>query len=173
MRTISDPSQASPGQTDKTASPLKAKKDLIIPAAFRQDEPSGNAKKKALLPPPLRGDPEKVTGNESPIKSQSAARFRSKTPDRLQHRHAMGPSSSSANVKPRPDSAMAATSDSGKAPTNPMKARSDFARLVVEQHNHIKEQTQTLQTIGEEMEKYEQTIGQHEKNAASIQVLRK
>ena len=51
-----------------------------------------------------------------------------------------------------------------------MKARAEFTRLVLEQHEHVSEQNQTLKTLDDEMEKYQAMAHRREKSAAILKV---
>nr|CAB3265453.1 ras association domain-containing protein 8-like [Phallusia mammillata] len=160
-----------PIKEETVVSPSRLKKEALIPPAFRHDEPTGTpTKKKALIPPPLRNDVGKINLSESKTKHfTQPGKFRSKTPDQLHHRRTSS-SSATTPVKPRPDSAMATTSSRKMSKSaEAERAKEDFVCLVMEQHNHIKEQSQTLKTITEETEKFQQTMKNKANASANIQ----
>nr|XP_026694146.1 ras association domain-containing protein 8-like isoform X2 [Ciona intestinalis] len=150
------PPPSSAAQGDVQKSPAKSRPDL-----------SYSAKKKALIPPAFRKDDMgPLQGANSPpmLPGQRTSTSSNNTlTGTLQKPRKWSESKTIAVPVNSPPPVKVKTPDIERA-------RSDFTNLVLEQNGHIKEQTTTLNSLSNELEKFQETL--EKKDKTSLQTKR-
>ena len=151
--------------TSQKVYPLKPEaRDKTNPISMTSQYPSNqplSPKKKALMPPGLRGE-LKLSTEQSGVQSGPIGQSK---------RLSSGESDKFASLSRRSyDIQPNAKPGSQPKHSEMVKARAEFTRLVLEQHEHVNEQNQTLKALDDELQNLEAQAQRKEKSDNMLKV---